>query len=53
MGHPAQPAPDHDVTCSADAGSRIHITVDEQIPIALEMVAGSQRALMEQQIRDP
>ena len=49
MGDSAQTPPHKHVSSSTDPCTRIHISVKQNIPVALEMVAGSKGAVMEQQ----
>ena len=51
MSDPAQSPPDHHVACGTDAGTGIDIPELQDIPLALQVVTGSQGALMKQKSR--
>ena len=46
MGCSPQPSPNHHVTAGTHAGSWVHIPVNENVPIALQMVSGPQCSAM-------
>ena len=49
MGGASQSPPDHDITTGTDMGTRIDVSIDQDIAIAVQMVAGTQCASMNEE----
>jgi len=49
MGCAPQSPPDHDITTGTDMGTRIDVSIDQDIAIAVQMVAGTQCASMNEE----
>lgn len=49
MGYPPQSSPNHHVSTGTDARSWVHIPVNQNVPIALQMVSGPQCSSMNEE----